>query len=86
MKRVVGLEGETLSIHAGIVFINGQRLHESYQRHRTLESFGPYDIPQGFYFVMGDNRLKSEDSRHFGAVARSNLTGRVTPGKLFAFY
>jgi signal peptidase I len=79
VKRIIGLPGETWEQRDGDVFINGRRLMEPYIP-REREDFGTYDrrlIPPGHYFVMGDNRTQSCDSRTWGVVPRKNLIGKV---------
>jgi signal peptidase I len=77
VKRVIGLPGETLDIHDGAVWINGQKLSEDYTAGRTVryELKTPYKIPDDCYFVMGDNREDSYDSRFVGCVPRRNIIG-----------
>lgn len=85
VKRVIGLPGETLFIRSGGVYINGRRLAEPYVMSPTLPDAGPYTLGTEQYFVLGDNRLQSEDSRSFGPVELKDLEGQVTPGRLFPF-
>ena len=83
VKRVIGLSGETLRLHAGRVYINGRLLDEPYAVGPTYPEFGPYRIEPGRYFLMGDNRAVSEDSRAFGTVPLRDIEGKISPGELF---
>ncbi|HEX3461410.1 MAG TPA: signal peptidase I [Acidimicrobiales bacterium] len=90
VKRVIGLPGETISSLHGAVYIDGKRLSEPWLPN-TPSSFtgaipssnpqfnlpGPVKIPAGVYFVMGDNRTDSGDSRFFGPISGSLIVGRV---------
>ena len=71
IKRVIGLPGETIELRAGHLFVNGKELEEPYVPASYLDgsSYGPVRIPYGNYFVMGDHRDSSNDSRMFGPVA-----------------
>lgn len=84
VKRVIATENDTLLVRAGKVYVNGKLLTELYATGATYPNIGPLNIPEGTYYVMGDNRLYSEDSRVFGPINRSYIKGRITPGKLFA--
>ena len=77
VKRVIGLPGETLDIHDGAVWIDGRKLNENYTQGRTerYDMQSPYKIPTDCYFVMGDNRQDSFDSRFVGCVPRKNIIG-----------
>jgi signal peptidase I len=85
VKRVIGLPGETVDVHDGAVWINGSKLQENYTLGRTeaptqyqlTVPYGglPYKIPENCYFVMGDNRENSLDSRFWGCVPRNDILG-----------
>jgi len=81
VKRVVGLSGDTIEIRDGYLYINGDRYEESYiseeYRSGRLNTFGPYTVPEGEYFVMGDHRNNSNDSRSQGTISRNMIIGHV---------
>jgi signal peptidase I len=80
VKRLIGLPGETISMRRGVVLIDGERLAEPYLEAadgRDRTSFAPRKVPPGNYFMMGDNRDQSCDSRVWGPVERENLIGEV---------
>lgn len=84
IKRVVGLPGETIRIHNGRIYINGLPLDEPYLTDPPYTSSGPlgsarYRIVDHTYFVLGDNRDQSVDSRMFGAIHRDRIDGIVYP-------
>ena len=84
VKRIIGLPGDTVEIHDGGVYINGTRLQEDYVKEPTEGVFGPYHVPEDSYFMMGDNRNDSLDSRfwHNHYVRRDQIKGKV----LFEYY
>src|ERR1700723_299911 len=84
IKRVVGLPGETIELRRGHLFIGDKELAESYVPASFFDgsSYGPLQIPAGSYFVMGDHRDSSNDSRMFGAVAREFIYGKA----VFAYW
>ncbi len=79
VKRIIALPGETWELRNGFVFIDGARLKEPYIRadRRGGETLPPQRIPRNHYFVMGDNRSSSCDSRVWGALPHENLIGKV---------
>jgi signal peptidase I len=78
VKRVIGLPGQTLTSSGNTVLVNGKPLKESWTYFHTL---GPpikkFKVPANTYFVMGDNRANSCDSRYWGPVPRSDIIGKV---------
>ncbi len=91
IKRVVGLPGETLEIKSGVVYINDSPLTESYTKEAWGGDYHKISIPEGEYFVMGDNRNNSSDSRTsaVGLVPEELIIGRATisywPKKTFGW-
>lgn len=79
VKRVIGLPGETLRLGAnGEVYINDQLLQEPYTSSISfLTGPGQWKIPDDQYFVMGDNRARSSDSRRWGLISREEIIGRA---------
>ena len=84
VKRIIGLPGETIEVRVlqgnGYVFINGRKLNEPYIqpiRRSPATQYGPLTVPKGNYFMMGDNRAQSCDSRFWGTVPRGNIIGKV---------
>src|SRR5271168_873014 len=84
IKRVVGLPGETIELRRGHLFIGDRELAESYVPASFFDgsSYGPLQIPANGYFVMGDHRDSSNDSRMFGAVSREFIYGKA----VFAYW
>jgi len=77
VKRIVGLPGDTIEIHDGNVYINGEKYDEPYVSASTNGIMTATLIPDGQYFVMGDNRPISNDSRYFGTVPHQDIIGKV---------
>lgn len=79
IKRVIGLPGDLVEIRGGRVYINGVALEESYTSSPTLSRFTSGVVPEDHYFVLGDNRINSQDSRSplVGYVPRKLIVGRA---------
>jgi signal peptidase I len=77
IKRVVGGPGDVVEIRRGILYRNGEQVREPYVLADAGADWGPYAVPPESYFVMGDNRYDSADSRMFGPVPRKYIRGRV---------
>ncbi len=79
VKRVVGLPGDTVEIRNGTLYVNGIGYEEKFLHEEMLSDFGPYTVPEGRYFMMGDNRNNSNDSRasRVGPITRDMIIGRV---------
>jgi signal peptidase I len=78
IKRIIGMPGDHIEGKNGHVFINGQELDEPYLNGVETGDFGPVDVPEGQYFVMGDNRGNSNDSRYaLGTIPRDKIVGQA---------
>ncbi|MBI4829325.1 MAG: signal peptidase I [Nitrospinae bacterium] len=81
VKRVVGLPCETIEMRQTTVYVNGAPLTEPYTRYEDYvgyrHGFGPFTVPQGAVFMMGDNRDNSQDSRVWGPLPVENIRGKA---------
>ena len=85
IKRVIATEGQTVDLIDGVVYVDGEALDEdeytlgkpSYPLDSIANVTYPYTVPEGCIWCMGDNRTNSSDSRYFGAVPISNVTGHA---------
>lgn len=79
LKRIIALPGETVEGSGGKIYINGKAVIETYTGNTVTDDFGPYDIPESCYFMMGDNRDNSWDSRYWKSkfVNESSIIGKA---------
>ncbi len=79
IKRIIGMPGETVDIHEGKVYIDGEVLDEPYLSVETQGEFGPYEVPEDHYFMLGDNRNNSKDSRYWNNtyLEREKIVGKA---------
>jgi signal peptidase I len=84
IKRVIGIPGDAVRIDEGAVYVNGQRLEEPYvpDEYRDRQSMPERRVPASAYFVLGDHRSSSNDSRSWGLVPRNHIFGKA----VFAYW
>ena len=84
IKRIIGLPGDTVMVSGQRVYVNGEEINEPYISDFTTLQFGwyvqegvPFTVPEDHFFVMGDNRPRSSDSREFGPITYESIVGQV---------
>ena len=77
VKRVIAGPGDTLEIKDGTVVVNSEVINEPYVYHPSTDTVRPITVPRDSYFVLGDNRKNSLDSRSFGLVSSENILGKA---------
>ena len=79
VKRVIGLPGETIELRGGELYVDGEHVAQDFDMTENSTNFGPLTVPEDCYFVMGDNRNNSKDSRSpmVGPLKRSMIKGHV---------
>ena len=84
IKRIIGVPGDVIDLQNGQVIRNGERLQETYAKGLTYPSkiSFPLTVPDGRYFVLGDNRTNSSDSRYFDCIEQHRVRGKA----VFRFY
>lgn len=82
IKRIIGVEGDELELFNGVLYRNGKIVEEPYINELTVGNFSKVKVPPDSYFVMGDNRNRSMDSREIGFISKNSVVGRAE----FVFY
>jgi len=84
VKRIIGMGGDVVQVENGSVYVNGEAIEEPYLEVITQGNFGPYEVPADSYFMMGDNRNRSLDSRYWDNqfVEENKILGKV----VFRYY
>lgn len=76
IKRVIGLPGEKIEYRDNKLYVNEKLVEEQFEINGTTEDFGPLVVPANNYFLLGDNRIDSTDSRDFGPIEKEKIIGK----------
>jgi signal peptidase I len=77
IKRVVGVPGDTVELRRGVLYVNGNRVDEGYVKLKDDDSHPPVEVKKGYYYVLGDHRNSSNDSRNWGEVPEKYIYGKA---------
>ena len=80
VKRVIGVPGDTIEIQSGQVIRNGEPIEEPYVVNKDRRTYDPVEVPENSYYVLGDNRRSSSDSRDWGFLSDEHVVGRAWIG------
>lgn len=86
IKRIIAVPGDQVHIKEHRVWINGEKLEEPYVKGKTTPSLKVIELGKNEYFVLGDNREVSDDSRFWGALNRKEIVGKVSENGIFPFW
>jgi len=77
IKRIIGVPGDKVEIRSGVIYINDEPIDESYTQGATTCPCGPWQVEESHYFVLGDHRSNSSDSRQFGPITEESIIGKA---------